>query len=80
MIMAKNNLVTKDYLDARLKEFGSSLKNELKNELYEIKDEIVGEIKTMREEFQAHQYSHARINDEIQDHEKRIDKLETAKI
>jgi len=32
----------------------------------------------MREEFDAHQFSHVRINDEIQDHERRISKVEKA--
>lgn len=71
-VIAKNNLVTKDFLDDRLKTF--------KDDLYAIKDEIMGELKGLREEFHSHQYSHVRINDEIQDHEKRINKLETAKI
>lgn len=87
--MAKTNgVVTKGYLDKRLNEFKGGFrdyldkrldefKTEFKNELYEIKDEIVGEIKAMREEFETHQFSHSRINDEIQDHERRIAKLET---
>lgn len=66
--MAKNNLVTKRYLDKRLGTF--------KEELYDMKDEIVGEIKALREEFDSHQFSHTRINDELQDHEKRITKIE----
>ena len=64
----KNGLVTKLYLDKRLDKF--------KEELYQIKDEIIGEIKKMREEFNAHQFSHMRINDDISDHEKRLIKLE----
>ena len=68
--MAKaNNYVTEKYLDKKLKSFKTELKTELKSEikieLYEIKDEIVGEIKAMREEFDVHQYSHVRINDEL---------------
>jgi predicted RNase H-like nuclease (RuvC/YqgF family) len=66
--------VTEKYLDQRLEKSNAKLKEEL----YEIKDEIVGEIKAMRDEFNAHQYSHARINDELQDHDKRIGKLEAA--
>lgn len=68
----QNNLVTKDHLDKKLKEF----KIELKDELLEIKDEIVGEIKNMREEFDAHQFSHARINETLDDHEIRLSTLE----
>lgn len=79
-----NNLVTKLYLDKKLKSFKDELKTELRTdlksdlsgELYKIKDEIVGEIKTMREEFNVHQYSHVRIDEELEDHEKRIVVLE----
>ena len=74
--MAKDGFVTKTYLDQKLTTFKEELKDELKVELYEIKDEIVGEIKAFREEFQAHQFSHTRINDELQDHDRRISKLE----
>jgi len=68
--MAKDGFVTKTYLDQKLSTF--------KEELYEIKDEIVGEIKAVREEFQTHQFFHARINDELQSHSARITKLETS--
>lgn len=74
MNMPKSNYVTKDDLNKSLEDF----RVDFKSELYEIKDEIVGEIKAMREEFNTHQYSHRRINDEIQDHEKRLVVLETA--
>ena len=76
------NFVTKNYLDKRFKKERVYLdqrfdefKGEFKNELYNIKDDIVGEIKSMREEFNTHQYSHARINDELQEHAKSIAKL-----
>lgn len=68
------DFVTKLYLDRRLGEFGKKFKDEL----YEIKDEIVGEIKAMREEFDTHQYSHTRINDDLQDHDQRMSKLESS--
>lgn len=70
------NFVTKNYLDKKLQTFKVELKDEIKDELYEIKDDIVGEIKAMREEFDTHQFSHTRINDDLQDHEKRIAVLE----
>lgn len=84
MAKVNNNLVTKTYLDKRLDQFGRKFKRELKEELreelkddlYEIKDEIVGEIRDMREEFNAHLFSHERISDQLQDHEDRIVKLE----
>lgn len=50
-----NNLVTKkylkEYMDDRFDQFGKKLKEEL----YQIKDEIVGEIKASRDESYAHQ-------------------------
>lgn len=67
-----NNLVTKDYLDKKLKSF----KTEIKEELVEMKDEIVSELKAMREEFTAHQFLHQTANDTLDDHEKRLRKLE----
>jgi len=71
--MSKSNYITKDDLNKMLEVFGI----DLKNELFEIKDEIIGEIKAMREEFDTHQYSHRRINDEVQDHEKRLAALKS---
>lgn len=78
--MVKSKLVTENYLKETLQQFKVELKDELKSELLEIKEEIVGEIKDMREEFDTHQYSHSRINDEIQEHEKKLKVLGTAKI
>ncbi len=71
--MTKQDFVTKEFLSDSLEKFGS----DLKSELLEIKVEIIKEIKDMREEFDTHQYSHVRINDEIQDREKRIKVLES---
>lgn len=53
---SNNNLVTKKYLDLRLRKFKTELKTELKeelrtdlkNDLYDIKDEIVEEIRGLR--------------------------------
>ena len=74
--MVKSDQLTKQYLKDTLDQF----KGELKTELLEIKEEIVGEIKGMREEFDTHQYSHTRINDELHEHDDRLKVLETAKI
>lgn len=97
--MAKTNgVVTKAYLDKKLKNFVTKnyldrrltrervfldqklieLKDEFKNEVVGFKDEVVGEIKKLREDDAAHQYSHARINDELQLHAKQIARLQTA--
>ncbi len=37
---------------------------------------ILGELQKMREEKDTHQFSHMRINDEINDHENRLKALE----
>lgn len=67
-MLKTDNLVTKDYLDKRL--------DELKNELIEIKDEIVGEIKASRDDSDVHQFQHQELNDTIENHEARLQKLE----
>jgi hypothetical protein len=78
-----NNIVTKKYLDSKLKRLRDEIdvkfvqfKKELKDELVGIKDEIVGEIKAMREEFDTHQFQPRAINDTFDDHENRLQKLE----
>ncbi len=45
----------------------------LRKDLVGMKDEIVGEIKAMREEFGAHQSGHVRQQDILDGHEERID-------
>lgn len=74
--MVKSKIVTEKYLTDTLTVF----KSDIKDELFEIKAEIISEIKDMREEFDTHQYSHTRINDELQEHDKSIKALETAKV
>lgn len=80
MKKSQNSLVTKDYLNKKLQSFKVELKGELKEELkddlFQIKDEIVGEIKDMRQEFNAHQFSHARTEETLDNHEKRLSTLE----
>ena len=44
----------------------------LKSEMIDIKVEILGELKNMREEFSTHQFSHMRINDELEEHNQRL--------
>ncbi len=67
-----------DGLKIGFEELGNKFED-LKTDVLNMKVEILGELKNMREEFSAHQYSHKRVNDEIQDHEKRIQGLESAK-
>ncbi len=49
---------------------------QLKDEIVEIKDEIMGELKSIQENQETHNFSHSRINDELIGHEDRIRKLE----
>lgn len=51
----------------------------LRSDVAEMKDEIVTEVKAMREEFAAHQGAHGRQQETLDDHEKRITPLEKTK-
>ena len=80
--MAKNNSATKSDIRA-VKSDIRAVKSDVKalgKDVLEMKVEILGELKDMREEFDTHQFSHIRINDELQEHDGRLKKLETAKI
>ena len=72
MVKKDDGVITKSYLDKHV--------GFLKTELLEIKEEILKELRDMREEFDVHQFSHLRINDELIEHGKRIRKLETSKL
>lgn len=77
--MVKNNYATKG--DIRfLKEDLKTLKKDLKSFILESEVKILGELKDMREEFDTHQFSHIRINDDLIEHDERLRKLESAKI
>lgn len=77
-------LVTKNYLTRRLGlleerldyKVGKRFK-EFKNDMIVMKDEIIKEVKDMREEFNTHQYSHSRIDETLENHEARLKKLKT---
>ena len=57
--MAKNNYATKDDLN--------NLERRIKTTILESDEKILGELQDIREEFSTHQFSHMRINDEIQE-------------
>lgn len=73
-------LITKDYLSSEMGKLEERLEKciveRVVGEMVTIKDEIVKEVKDMREEFNVHQFSHRRINGELEDHEDRISRLE----
>ena len=64
-----------EHLDNKIDQVEKSLKDEM----IEMKLEILTELKDMREEFKVHQFSHVRINDEFQEHDKRLRRLESFK-
>jgi predicted GNAT family acetyltransferase len=76
--MAKSKPVTEEFLDKKLDEKLEANNQEMKTFILESKEQIMGEIKNMREEFDTHQYSHIRINDELQKHDTRLKALEPA--
>jgi septin family protein len=62
--MAKSNNATKSDLEV--------LKKEIKTAITESEIKVLGELQDMREEFSIHQFSHSRINDEIQELQKAV--------
>lgn len=76
---------TKTYIDRGLYKLKEDLRFEIsedikgladKNDLIQFKDEILTEIKKLREDDEAHRFSHMRINDELQEHSKQVAKLQ----
>jgi predicted nucleic acid-binding Zn-ribbon protein len=61
-----------------LKDYVKSLREEVKIIVLESEERIMTELKDMREEFSAHQFSHMRINDDLEEHDRRLKKLELA--
>ncbi|MBI2268522.1 MAG: hypothetical protein HYU80_03745 [Candidatus Blackburnbacteria bacterium] len=78
-----NDLVTKQYLEERFSRFEEEIEERLlkplRNDLANMKDEIIAKLNARQEEDDVHQYSHQRINDELTGHEGRISILETSK-
>ncbi|MFC1625501.1 hypothetical protein ACFL1Q_00465 [Patescibacteria group bacterium] len=74
--MTKSDLATKK----DLKVLREDIKKEVKSIVLETEVKVLGELKEMREEFDAHQFSHIRINDDLQEHDKRIKTLETSTV
>lgn len=78
-MVKKDNLVTKDFLKRTISDFRDEVKAEfgkMRNENFEMKDKILGEIKAMREDNAAHQFQHQTTNDTLDNHEGRLRKLE----
>lgn len=53
--------VTKKYLDETLDKKFTTFKKGITTELYDIKDEIMSELKKNRENDESHQFSHMRV-------------------
>lgn len=72
---------TRNWMWIELEKFSDKILDEmalLRNDVANIKDEIITELKTSREEFVAHQGAHFRKQETLDDHEKRIAKLENS--
>jgi polyhydroxyalkanoate synthesis regulator phasin len=77
--MVKNGYATKE----DLKSLGNSLNKSIKSldtRILGSEVKILGELQKMREDNAAHQFSHMRINDDIQELQTKVKKLETTKI
>ncbi len=66
--MTKSNYVTKNDLETSI----GGAKKEIKTAILVSEEKVLGELQDMREELSVHQFSHARINDEIQELQKKI--------
>lgn len=73
--MPKLNYVTKDDLENSLEE----VEKRIKKAIVDSEVKVLGELQKTRENDAAHAFSHMRISEDFDDHEKRISKLETAK-
>jgi len=84
--MKKNNYATKDDLKSMEKnlkgEMGSmkfemkELENKLSDRILDTEVKILGELQKMRDDDAAHKFSHMRINDDIQELQDRVGKIE----
>jgi len=70
--MKKNGYATKEDLAA--------LENNLRELFLNSEIKILGELQKIRDDNDAHHFSHMRVNDDLHEHDKRLKKLESAKI
>lgn len=82
--MTKNDEpITKKYLDKKLEEtkgYTDKKFGDLKEEIIGFKDEILTEIKALREDFDTHAFQHQTTNDTLDDHETRLRRLEKPRL
>lgn len=84
MANKKSLPVTQDYLQDSFDKFEKTLDKRFMNQekrlIKILEDRVVGriidEFKKTQEEQEVHQFSHARINDDLEELQTRIDKLE----
>lgn len=75
----KSQFITKEYLDARLKLTTETLLNEIDkrhNQVMTSLDGIVKELETIREDRELAVYQTREIREQVEDHEKRLMKVE----
>ena len=77
--MIKNGYSTKVDLNKLENRLNKRIKS-LDTRIINTEVNILGELQKMREDDAAHQFSHMRINDDIQELQTKVKKLETAKI
>jgi BMFP domain-containing protein YqiC len=78
-----NNLVTKPFLRQELNRVNRELKRglgklrkELRGDFIEKFDEVMGELKGIREDFDIYSGNYGAIREQVEDHEERIVRLE----
>lgn len=76
MTKAVNNLVTKPFLKQELKQELGKLKKDLKDDFTEKFDQVMEELKGIREDFDIFVGKYGEIRDQVEDNEERIIKLE----
>lgn len=73
------NFVTKDYLDEKFEKVDKKLSN-FRSDVLDAVDEVMGEIKAMREEQELSSVKLSEHSDKLENHESRIEKLEKPRL
>lgn len=73
--MKKNNYATRDDIK-ELENVIKELQKGIQEYVLQSEVRVLGELQKLRDDFDAHQYSHVRINDDLVDHDKRLKNLE----
>lgn len=77
--LKKTHFLIKDDIEDLEDRFDNKLTT-FKSEILDAVDGVMGEIKKVRENQEAHNFSHERIDDELEGHETRIGNLEKTSV